>query len=42
MNSVAKNPDDNLKVFFSQVSVRCGLTPAIVEKDFCGDPIKDS
>lgn len=34
MNSVAKNPDDNLKVLFSQVSVRCGLSPAIVEKDF--------
>ena len=34
MNSVAKNPDDDLKVLFSQVSVRCGLSPAIVEKDF--------
>ena len=34
MNYVAKNPDEDLKVLFSQVSVRCGLSPAIVEKDF--------
>ena len=34
MNNVAKNSDDDLRVLFSQVSVRCGLSPAIVEKDF--------
>ena len=34
MNSIAKNPADDLRALFSQVSVRCGLTPAIVEKDF--------
>ena len=34
MNNLAKAAEGNLKSLFAQVSLRCGLSPAIVEKDF--------
>ena len=34
MNDVAKAQEKDLKALFTQVSLRSGLSPAIVEKDF--------